>query len=172
MIGANAEVGVAVANFFPRIGLSALYGGQSPNIGDVVDENFSIWNIAGEIAGPIFQGGRIIETYYAQQAFWDCGSIAQYKQTIVTAFQEVSDALIAQNTLVAQRALLWNTAAGLARIGRVIACSATQGVERAISRCWKPSSCSSPRKTRSPRRNATSSWPWLIFTKPWAVDGI
>jgi multidrug efflux system outer membrane protein len=112
MIGANAEVGVAVANFFPRIGLSALYGGQSPNIGDVVDENFSIWNIAGEIAGPIFQGGRIIETYYAQQAFWD-GSIAQYKQTIVTAFQEVSDALIAQNTLVAQRVALEHQVAAL-----------------------------------------------------------
>ena len=102
MIGANAEVGVAIANFFPRVGLSALYGGQSPNIGDVVNENFSIWNIAAGVAGPIFQGGRILETYHAQQAFWD-GTIAQYKQTILVAFREVSDALIAQQTLIAQR---------------------------------------------------------------------
>src|SRR5215469_14316871 len=102
MIGANAEIGVAVANFFPRVGLSALYGGQSPNIGDVVNENFSIWNIAAGVAGPIFQGGRILETYHAQQAFWD-GTIAQYKQTILVAFREVSDALIAQQTLIAQR---------------------------------------------------------------------
>ncbi len=102
MIGANAEIGVAVANFFPRIGISALYGGQSPNIDDVFDSSFSIWNIAGGFAGPLFQGGRLIESYYAQQAFWN-GTIAQYKQTILVAFQEVSDALIAQETLVDQR---------------------------------------------------------------------
>ncbi len=105
MIGANAQVGVAVANFFPQIGLSALYGGQSQNIGDVVDNSFSIWNIAGSLAGPIFQGGQILETYYAQQAFWE-GTIAQYKQTVLVAFGEVSDALIAQTTLVDQRQAL------------------------------------------------------------------
>ncbi len=105
VIGANAQVGVALANFFPRIGLSALYGGQSMNIGDVVDNSFSIWSIAGSLAGPIFQGGRIFETYYAQQAFWE-GTIAQYKQTVLIAFREVSDALIAQTTLVDQRQAL------------------------------------------------------------------
>jgi multidrug efflux system outer membrane protein len=105
MIGANALVGVAVANFFPRIGLSALYGGQSPNIGDVLDSNFSIWNIAGTVAGPLFRGGLYVETYYAQQAYWD-ETIAQYKQTALVAFREVSDALIAQQTLVGQRAAL------------------------------------------------------------------
>ncbi len=105
MIGANAEIGVAVANFFPRIGLTALYGGQSLSIGDVFESSFSIWNIAGGFAGPLFQGGRLIESYYAQQAFWN-GTIAQYQQTILVAFQEVSDALIAQQTLVDQRAAL------------------------------------------------------------------
>jgi multidrug efflux system outer membrane protein len=105
MIGANAEVGVAMANFFPRIGLSALYGGQSQNISNVVDNSFSIWNIVGNLAGPIFQGGQILETYYAQQAFWD-GTIAQYRQTVLVAFREVSDALIAQTTLVDQRQAL------------------------------------------------------------------
>lgn len=105
MISANAEVGVAIANFFPRVGLSALYGNQSPRIEDFFSNDFSIWNIAAGIVGPIFQGGRILETYHAQQAFWD-GSIAQYKQIILIAFQEVSDALIAQQTLVAQRAAL------------------------------------------------------------------
>jgi len=112
MIGANAQVGVAVANFFPRIGLSALYGGQSQSIGDVVENSFSIWNIAGGLAGPIFQGGKILETYYAQQAFWE-GTIAQYKQTVLVAFQEVSDSLIAQKTLVAQRAALQNQVVSL-----------------------------------------------------------
>lgn len=112
MIRANALVGVAVADFFPRIGLSALYGGQSQNIGDVLENSFSIWNIAGSLAGPIFQGGRILETYYAQKAFWD-ESIARYKQTALVAFREVSDALIAQQTLVAQRKALEDRVASL-----------------------------------------------------------
>ena len=105
VIGANAEIGVAVANFFPRIGLSALYGYQSPSMNHLFDNSFSIWNIAGGLVGPIFQGGQIIETYYAQQALWE-GTIAQYKQTVIVAFREVSDALIAQSTLVDQRAAL------------------------------------------------------------------
>ena len=54
------------------------------------------------MAGPIFQGGRLLETYYGQQAFWD-GAIAQYKQTVISSYREVSDALIAQQTLVTQR---------------------------------------------------------------------
>jgi outer membrane protein, multidrug efflux system len=103
MIGANAEIGIAVANFFPRVGLTALYGGQSPSLEHVFDSSFSIWNIAGEFAGPLFQGGRLIESYYAQQSFWD-GTIAQYRQTVLVAFREVSDALIAEQTLVDQRA--------------------------------------------------------------------
>ncbi len=105
MIGANAMVGVAMANFFPTIGVSALYGGQSPHIGDVFDERFSIWNILGDMTGPIFQGGALLYSYYAQQAYWDA-TVAQYKQTVLIAFQEVSDALIAQQTLVTQRTAL------------------------------------------------------------------
>lgn len=105
MMGANAEIGVAVANFFPRIGLSALYGYQAPHMNKLLDESFSIWNIAGGVAGPLFQGGRILETYHAQQAFWD-GTIAQYKQQVLVAFREVSDSLIAQDTLASQRLAL------------------------------------------------------------------
>lgn len=112
VIGANAEIGVAVANFFPRIGLSALYGAQSPSMNHLFDNSFSIWNIAGGLVGPLFQGGQIIETFYAQQAFWE-GTIAQYKQTVIVAFREVSDALIAQSTLVDQRAALEDQVAAL-----------------------------------------------------------
>lgn len=112
VVEANALVGVSVANFFPRIGLSALYGGQSQDIGKIVDNSFSIWNILGNISGPIFTGGQLIETYYAQQAVWE-GSIAQYKQAVLVAFREVSDALIAEQMLVAQRAALEGRVASL-----------------------------------------------------------
>ena len=103
MVSANAEIGVAVANFFPRIGLTALYGGQSDEIENVIKNNFSIWNIAGSVSGPIFQGGRLLEQYRARRAFWD-ETIAAYRGTIVQALREVSDALAAQSKLVERRA--------------------------------------------------------------------
>ena len=102
-MNANAEIGVAVANFFPRIGLTALYGGESDDINNVLKNNFSIWNIAGNVSGPIFQGGRLIEQYRGRQAFWD-ETIAAYRGTIVQALREVSDGLAAQSKLVERRA--------------------------------------------------------------------
>jgi len=105
MIAANSQIGVAVADFFPTIGLSALYGGSSKKIEDIVKDSFSVWNIAGTVAGPIFRGGQLVESYRAQKAFWD-ESIARYKGTIVQAFREVSDALTAQVNLVQQREAL------------------------------------------------------------------
>lgn len=103
MITANAEVGVAVANFFPVIGLSALYGGESAKTQDLFKSSGNIWNIAADVSGPIFQGGKLIESYYAQKAFWD-ETIARYRGTIVRAFGEVADALAAQARLAEQRA--------------------------------------------------------------------
>jgi len=100
---ANAEVGVAVANFFPRIGLTALYGGQSTQLSDIVKNNFSIWNVAGNAAGPLFQGFALIEQYRSQVAGWE-QTVAQYEQTVLTAFAEVSNALTAQTKLAEARA--------------------------------------------------------------------
>jgi len=102
MINANAAIGVAVANFFPTVGLSTLYGGESSKIGNIVKDSGSIWNIAANVSGPLFQGGRLIESYYAQKAFWD-ETIAQYRATIVEAFREVADALVAELRLAEQR---------------------------------------------------------------------
>jgi multidrug efflux system outer membrane protein len=102
MIGANAGIGVAVANFFPTIGLSTLYGGASNKIGSVLKDSASLWNIAANLSGPIFQGGKLLESYYAQEAYWD-ETIASYRGTIVQAFREVADALAAEAHLAEQR---------------------------------------------------------------------
>ena len=102
MMAANAEIGVAVANFFPTIGLSAMYGNAGSKIENVFKNGASVWNIAANVSGPLFQGGRLYESYRAQQAFWD-QTIAQYRATIVEAFREVADSLAAEAHLVAQR---------------------------------------------------------------------
>lgn len=94
----NAQVGVAVANFFPRIGLTTLYGGQSSDLDNIVKTPGVVWAIAGSLVGPIFQGGRLTEAYRAQVADWEATK-ATYVQTILTALSEVSNALIAQQKL-------------------------------------------------------------------------
>jgi multidrug efflux system outer membrane protein len=90
---ANADVGVAVADFFPRIGLTALYGGQSTELETVVKGPGNIWQIAASIAGPLFQGGRLIGQYKSATAAWEA-SKQQYEGTVLTALREVSDALV------------------------------------------------------------------------------
>ncbi len=90
------------ANFFPTIGLSAMYGNAGSKIGNVFRNGASVWNIAANVSGPLFQGGRLIEAYRAQKAFWD-ETIAEYRATIVEAFREVADALAAEAGLAKQR---------------------------------------------------------------------
>ena len=99
---ANASVGVAIANFFPRIGLTALYGGESTELSDIAKGNFSIWNVAGNAAGPLFQGFSLLQQYRGQKAAWE-ETKANYEQTVITAFAEVSNTLTAQTKLAEAR---------------------------------------------------------------------
>src|SRR5262249_39436107 len=89
----------------PRIGIGALLGTQAPQVDQLFNKNFQVWQAAASVSGPLFQGGRLMSAYHAQQAFWD-ETIADYKKSVVGAFREVSDALIAQQTLVTQRTAL------------------------------------------------------------------
>jgi multidrug efflux system outer membrane protein len=98
VVAANADVGVAVGNFFPRLGLSALYGGQSSEIEALVKGTGNIWAVAGSLAGPIFQGGRLLASYRATDAAWQ-QAVAQYEQTVIGAFAEVSSAIVSYEKL-------------------------------------------------------------------------
>lgn len=98
LVSANAQIGVAKANFFPRIGLTSLYGGASSEIENVVKSSGSIWAASGQLVGPIFQGGRLYENYRDTLAQWE-GAKLQYQQSVITALQEVSDALMTQQKL-------------------------------------------------------------------------
>jgi multidrug efflux system outer membrane protein len=114
MIGANAEVGVAAANFFPRIGISAFFGGRNLNFDDVIDSTFSVWNAAGTMAGPLFQGGRLVAQKENREAYWD-EMVANYRKTILASFQETSDALFARKAAAERRAALELQVAALER---------------------------------------------------------
>jgi multidrug efflux system outer membrane protein len=113
MVRANAEIGVAVANKFPRLGLSALAGLVGANVsGD--SGTFGVGSLGLGLAGPIFTGGRLEEVYNNRKAYWD-ETVAQYRQTSLVALGETADALASQTTLAARRAALERQVASLRR---------------------------------------------------------
>lgn len=111
MIAANADIGAAVADFYPKIGLSAFLGGEGVGVGGLWG-GFGIWNLAAALAGPIYSGGRLEAVYKERQAFWD-ETVARYRQTILGAFRDTSDALISQQNLGPQRLALEGQVAAL-----------------------------------------------------------
>jgi multidrug efflux system outer membrane protein len=98
LIAANANIGVSVANFFPQIGLTTFFGKASPELSAFSAGSANLWNLGGTMAGPIFQGGQLRAQYRAAKAQFD-EARAAYQQTILTSFQEVSDALITRQKL-------------------------------------------------------------------------
>jgi outer membrane protein, multidrug efflux system len=101
LVAANARVGVAEANFFPRIGLTSLYGGASTDIENIVSSGH-IEAVAGQLVGPLLQGGRIFENYQAALAQREQARL-QYEQAVIQALQEVSNALTDQQKLAEAR---------------------------------------------------------------------
>jgi outer membrane protein, multidrug efflux system len=95
LVAANAEIGVAKANFFPQIGLTALVGKISPDVEKITGGKANAWSIGLNAAGPIFQGGSLLARYRGAKAAWDQAK-AQYELTTINAFREVSDALISR----------------------------------------------------------------------------
>lgn len=94
---ASAQVGVAVANLYPQITLTGNYGTQTNISRDLFTSGSSIWGIGGQILQPIFNGGALIARENAAIANYE-QFFAQYRQTVLQAFQNVADALRALQT--------------------------------------------------------------------------
>jgi multidrug efflux system outer membrane protein len=102
MRAANARIGVAQANFYPRITLTGLFGEVSPELTAFSGGTLGAWSAAGSVAGPIFQGGLLKGQLRQARAAWDEARF-QYQSTVLNAFQEVSDALVARQELARER---------------------------------------------------------------------
>ncbi|MGA2052099.1 MAG: efflux transporter outer membrane subunit [Opitutales bacterium] len=100
---ANAQIGVAKANFFPQLSLTSALGKVSPEVSAFTGGGANAWSIAAGLAGPIFEGGLLTAQYKGAQAVWK-QSVLQYQQTVLNAFAEVSDALIEREKLAEVRA--------------------------------------------------------------------
>ncbi len=97
LIAANANVGVAKANFFPTLSLTGLFGGISPQLSELTGAG-KAWSLAGNLAGPIFTGGRLKNQYRAALAQRDQAKIS-FENAVTQAFGEVSTSLVAHQEL-------------------------------------------------------------------------
>jgi multidrug efflux system outer membrane protein len=90
---ANAQIGVAIGDFFPRLGLTTFYGGTSVDLDQLVSTGGNTWSLAAAAAGPVFTGGRLTGRYHQAKAAGEAAKL-HYQQTALNAFGEVADALI------------------------------------------------------------------------------
>jgi NodT family efflux transporter outer membrane factor (OMF) lipoprotein len=93
---ATAQVGVATANMLPQITLSGSYGGDAANFSNVFSPASVVWNVAGSLTQPIFKGGQLTHQRRAAVAAAD-EAAANYRLTVINAFQNVADTLHALN---------------------------------------------------------------------------
>ena len=92
LVGANARVAVAKAEFFPKLSLTALFGTASPEVSALTGGSATIWAVAGMLSGPLLNAGRTLGNYRASVAQWEQAKLL-YEQAVLTALREVSDAL-------------------------------------------------------------------------------
>jgi len=89
---ASANVGVATANLFPRITLSAGLGSETTSFRNLFGAGSSIWNLGAGLTQPIFHGGTLRAKKREAEAAYDAAGAA-YKQAVLQGLQEVADAL-------------------------------------------------------------------------------
>ena len=89
---ANAEVGVATANMLPQISLTANYGASAEALRNLFSAGSLLWGVGANVAQPLFDGGALLHRKRASEAQLE-QALAQYRSTVLTAFQNVADAL-------------------------------------------------------------------------------
>jgi NodT family efflux transporter outer membrane factor (OMF) lipoprotein len=89
---ASAAIGVALAARLPQITLSANGGSSALTIGSLFGPGTAFWTLAGNLAQTIFDAGTLRHKQRAAEAAFDQAA-AEYKQTVLTAFQNVADTL-------------------------------------------------------------------------------
>lgn len=89
---ASAEIGVATAAMFPQVTLTGNYGSEAARIGDLFTGGTSVWSLGAGLLQPLFHGGELTARRRAALAAYDQAS-AQYRGTVLAAFQNVADVL-------------------------------------------------------------------------------
>jgi NodT family efflux transporter outer membrane factor (OMF) lipoprotein len=91
---ASAQIGVAIANRLPQVTLSASLGTSPNSVANAFTPGNQFFNLASGLTQPIFDGGMLRHRQRAAEAQFDV-SAAQYRSTLIAAFQNVADVLVA-----------------------------------------------------------------------------
>jgi NodT family efflux transporter outer membrane factor (OMF) lipoprotein len=89
---ANAQIGVARAAYYPTITLSGSAGFQSSSLGNLMSAQGLVWSVGTTMAQTLFDAGKRKAVTEQARAIYQ-GTVANYRQTVLTAFQEVEDNL-------------------------------------------------------------------------------
>ncbi len=122
LVAANAQIGVAKADFFPNISLTGTGGFESYALNRLFTPASQMWNAAGSITQPIFEAGGLRSGLKLAKA-QEQQMLLTYKQTIINAFQQVSDALVdyrKDREFRTQQQLLTDAARDTDRLSKVL----------------------------------------------------
>jgi len=95
---ANEQIGIAKAAYYPTLMLNASVGFEGSSFGNALNASSLLWAVGASITQTIFDGGRRRATSDAARAAYDA-TVAGYRQTTLTAFQQVEDNLAALRIL-------------------------------------------------------------------------
>ena len=98
MAAANAQIGVAKAAYYPTISLGATGGFESGALGTLLTGPSALWSVGGSAIAPIFDAGRRRANVDQALAAYD-QNVANYRETVLTGFQQVEDNLAALRIL-------------------------------------------------------------------------
>ena len=101
---ARAQIGAARAAFFPRVALTGSLGTASAELGGLFDSDSQAWTFSPSISLPLFNAGRLRNNLNLTEVRRDI-AVANYEKTVQGAFRDVSDALVARQSLAGQLAI-------------------------------------------------------------------
>jgi NodT family efflux transporter outer membrane factor (OMF) lipoprotein len=89
---ANAQVGVAIANWLPQISITGAYGGEASVFEQMFQPGGPFWNLIGSVSQTLFDGNSLLHRKRAaEQALHQAA--AQYRSTVIAAYQNIADTL-------------------------------------------------------------------------------
>ncbi len=101
MAAANAQIGVAIAAYYPTVTLSASYGFVSSMLQSLVQTSHNVWSFGPAFSETVFDGGLRGAQVEAARASYD-QTVAAYRQTVLAGFQQVEDQLASLRILEQQ----------------------------------------------------------------------
>jgi NodT family efflux transporter outer membrane factor (OMF) lipoprotein len=114
----NALIGVAVAAYYPTVDLTALFGYVGNPLNSLIKSANQVWSLGASASETLFNGGERSAAVRLARANYD-ESVATYRQTVLTAFQQVEDALANLRILKQQDAIDRQTVADAGRAAQI-----------------------------------------------------